>query len=146
MKEEISSFLNQISIELNCDLTTTEDHAWVVPSSAPEQLLTITWARSEEQQSYEFTFSLALGEYSELLPPTLLLDLMTSNMAMAILNGPKLSYSPKSNLLVLMDSLKCGPGDEVFIGEATDQFVAVGKQICEQIKATGVTLTMNLGQ
>jgi len=146
MNIEATSFLNQIAIELNSDITINEDHAWLIPAQLPNHLLTITWLKNRENEQYEFTFSLALGEYSENIPSELILNLLTTNISMAILHGPKLSYSPKSNLLTLMDSFSSVAGNEVHIGEIAANFVLLGKEMHEQIAKQGTLLTINMEQ
>ncbi|HEY3591029.1 MAG TPA: hypothetical protein VGL07_13310 [Buttiauxella sp.] len=144
MKEEISTFLQQISSELNSDITINENHAWIIPASSPALLLTVTWDRGEKESGYEFTFSLALGEYRETIPSSLLLELLASNIAMSIMQGPKLCYSPGANLLTLTDTLACRPGDEVYIGEAAEKMVSLGWNIHENISTTGTKLIINM--
>lgn len=135
MNPVIDSILQQISVALNSELTQEQDHAWLIPSAAPELLLTMMW--NEEEQHDELILSLALGRIDDTQPSPLAVELLAANLGMAVMSGPKLSYSPSSRLITLIDSVVCRYGDEVAIGELAASLVTVGADIRQKILEVG---------
>ncbi|KML17764.1 hypothetical protein VL10_23975 [Leclercia adecarboxylata] len=138
MNSVIDSILRQIAVALNSELTLEEDHAWLVPSATPELLLTLVW--DEEGHHDELTFSLALGRIDAEQSTSLAIELLTANLGMAVMNGPKLSYSPSTHQITLLESVICRYGDEVFIGEMATLLVSAGAAIREKLLASGHSL------
>lgn len=143
MNSVIEQSLQQISVALNSELTLEADHAWLIPAQAQGMLLTLVWA---DEENDDLTLSLALGTVDENTPPQLAVDMLTANLALAVRNGPKLSYSPSTHLVMLLDTLPCHPDDIVGLGDTVSHFVTLGAEIREQFSQQGYTLHIdNLG-
>ncbi|MCT4700499.1 type III secretion system chaperone [Enterobacteriaceae bacterium H20N1] len=138
MNPVIDSILQQISVALNSELTREEDHAWIIPSAAPELLLTLIW--NEDGPQDELIISLAIGRVDDTQPSPLAMELLTANLGMAVLNGPRLGYSPSSQLITLLDSVACRYGDEVALGEMVASLVAAGVNIRQKVLEVGYRL------
>ncbi|MGL5968961.1 MAG: type III secretion system chaperone [Kluyvera sp.] len=137
MNSVIQQSLQQISVALNSELNLEADHAWLVPAQAQDLILTLLW-RDEERD--DLTLSLALGTVDERTPPQLAVDMLATNLALAVHRGPRLSYSPSTHLLILLDTLPCHLDETVALGQAVNNFVTFGAQIREQFCQQGYNL------
>lgn len=137
MNYVIEQSLQQISVALNSELNIEADHAWLIPAQAQEMLLTLVWA---DEENDDLTLSLALGTVDETTPPQLVVDMLTANLSLAAHRGPKLSYSPSTHLVMLLDTLPCHPDEIVELGNTVNHFVTLGAEIREQFCQQGYTL------
>ncbi|EOZ9391073.1 type III secretion system chaperone [Enterobacter cancerogenus] len=140
MNSVIQQSLQQISVALNSELNIEDDHAWLVPAQAQELVLTLLWPDEERD---DLTLSLALGTVNEATPPQLAIDMLSANLALAIHRGPRLSYSPSTHLLILLDTLPCHPEEIVALGQAVNNFVTFGAEIREQFCQKGYSMIID---
>jgi len=137
----IEQCLHQISVTLNSELNIEEHNAWLVPAESPNLILTMLWLDEEKD---ELTLSLTLGTFDEHAHKQLAVELLTANLGLAVYRGPKLSYSPGSRFLTMLDSLLCHPNTIVETGEAVADFVRYGIEICEKMNEQGYNLHIDM--
>jgi hypothetical protein len=139
MNPIIEQSLQQISMTLNSDIHMEDNHAWLIPSTMPEVILTILWT---DDEATHLTFSLALGSFDEATHTQLAVNMLAANLGMAVHRGPKLSYSPGSGLLTMLDTLPCHPDEIVGLGDAAESYVKFGYEVREQYLQQGFNLTI----
>lgn len=137
MNSVIEQSLQQISFALNSELNLEADHAWLIPAQAPELILTLLWP---DEESHELTLSLALGTFNERAHNQLAVDMLSANLGLAVQRGPKLSYSPGSGLLIMLDTVPCHHTQIVGLGEVVNLFVTYGNEVRDRFCQQGYNL------
>lgn len=145
MDRVIENSLRKISIELNSDLNTTEEFAYINLQHHKNLLLTLTWENSKSDDD-NLTLMLSLGYLSKQISSPDIFDMLQINLPMAINYGPKLTYSPTSNLVALIDSINYVELTSSDIQEKIIPFIKIGEEIHYNMKLKNMILLNESGE
>ncbi|ENN8378791.1 hypothetical protein ACAX46_004259 [Providencia rettgeri] len=132
MNELIENSLRNISIEFNSELNTSDKFAYIILPHHQNLLLTFTWENNDDDKN--LTLILSLGYLNKQISSTEIFDMLEVNLPMAINYGPKLTYSPTSNLVTLIDSINYVEITSSDIREKIFPFIQIGEEIHNNMK------------
>ncbi len=150
MNTVIENSLRNISIELNSDLNTTDKFAYIILQHHQNLLLTFTWPDNDSNDGNDndenLTLLLSLGYLNKQVSPTEIFDMLQVNLPMAITYGPKLTYSPTSNLVTLIDSINYVNLTNSNIKEKILPFIQIGEEILYNMKVKNMIVLNESGE
>lgn len=118
--------------------------AWFIPENCSLPL-TLTWDSNEE---HGLTLTLALGKPARDMDQRVLLELMTVNMMMAAVHGPRFSYSRSTEMITLINTLSVAILREqnvYHVKQAIDNIILKGEEVRIHMESNGVKLSSELG-
>lgn len=117
--------------------------AWFIPENS-NLPLTLTWGEKDE---HGLTLTIALGRLALNADKKVLLELMTINMMMAAVQGPRFSYSQSTDMITLMSSVpqELLKEENIYhIKEIIDNLISKSEQTRLHMENEGVKLCSEL--
>lgn len=142
----IENSLRNISIEFNSELNTSDKLAYITLPHHQNLLLTLTWDDNEDNGDENLTLILSLGYLNKQISSTEIFDILQVNLPMAINYGPKLTYSPTSNLVTLIDNINYVELTSSDIREKILPFIQLGEEIHNNMKIKNMIILNDSGE
>ncbi|MGG4608833.1 hypothetical protein [Providencia sp. Me31A] len=145
MNTLIENSLRNLSIEFNSELNISDKFAYIILPHHHNLLLTLIWEDNEDNDE-NLTLILSLGYLNKQISSTEIFDMLEVNLPMAINYGPKLTYSPTSNLVTLIDSINYVEITSSDIREKILPFIQIGEEIYNNMKIKNMIILNEPGE
>lgn len=105
MNINIYELFHIISTTFNTTVNEVDDYGWFEIHN-DEHLLVTLFEEGDQHQGDALILNIALGIIDENFSTEILINLLKSNVNLSVINGPRFSYTSKTNMLVLVDKIK----------------------------------------
>ncbi|EHF4936898.1 type III secretion system chaperone [Enterobacter hormaechei] len=143
MNAIVYELFHLVSSCFNTTVNEADDYVWFEINNDEHLLVTLI---DEGNQIYNdgLIINIALGIVDENFSTEILINLLKSNINLSVMNGPRFSYTSKTNMLVLMDKIQITSMRASEICSLIKDAIDIACKTKQGIKKSGYELRLEL--